>query len=623
MTRDGHIRLLPLHVANKIAAGEVVERPASVLKELVENSIDAGATRIDVSISAGGRKLVEVRDNGCGMARDDALMSLERQATSKIRDVDDIERIDTLGFRGEAIPSIASVSRFTLVTRPADADEATRLVVNAGTLAEVASCGAPPGTRVEVRDLFCNVPARRKFLRAYATEEAHIKNIFAVNAIAHPSVAMSLSIDGREVWRFAENSTLEERIAEIYGPDFPDGLIKVNWPDSTQSGASSVSVHGYVEHPGRQTSFRREQCVFINGRPATANVISYAIRDAYPNRPGDARPTAILFIDLPPEQVDVNVHPAKREVRFRRPSDVRDAISQALASALGMGGPRSVAATGGTGVSPVLAPDESSTGRAHSPSAPPEAPHFIAAPFQMPIQPALHRPESNDAPQLQSQEQLPTAPSVPSSPSSPSLTPPIATAAGPWRWFEFLAQSSTGFLILETDAGLVTVHPQSALERIIYERLLASDAHTASQPLLIPETVQLSPLESAKIDSFHDVLSAQGFQIERFGHNIWKIDAVPQALGASGGVGNAIAAIAHDIAENGGRRGGARWREELVARAAARAVSGTMPRFTPETARQLIDKLAACRMPYVCPRGRPIMIFTSNRELSRKFGLSH
>ena len=167
------------------------------------------------------------------------------------------------------------------------------------------------------------------------------------------------------------------------------------------------------------------------------------------------------------------------------------------------------------------------------------------------------------------------------------------------------------------------MHPQSALERIIYERLLASDAHTASQPLLIPETVQLSPLESAKIDSFHDVLSAQGFQIERFGHNIWKIDAVPQALGASGGVGNAIAAIAHDIAENGGRRGGARWREELVARAAARAVSGTMPRFTPETARQLIDKLAACRMPYVCPRGRPIMIFTSNRELSRKFGLSH
>ena len=170
MTRDGHVRLLPLHVANKIAAGEVVERPASVLKELLENAIDAGATRLDVAIAAGGRKLVSVQDNGCGMSRDDALLSLERQATSKIRDVDDIERIETLGFRGEAIPSIAAVSRFTLTTRPADSEEATRLVVNAGTLAEVASCGAPPGTRVEVRDLFCNVPARRKFLRACATE---------------------------------------------------------------------------------------------------------------------------------------------------------------------------------------------------------------------------------------------------------------------------------------------------------------------------------------------------------------------------------------------------------------------------------------------------------------------
>lgn len=178
MQRDGHIRLLPLHVANKIAAGEVVERPASVLKELMENAIDAGATRIDVVVAAGGRNLVSVRDNGCGMTREDAILSLERQATSKIRDVDDIERIDTLGFRGEAIPSIAAVSRFTLVTRRKDDEAGTRLTVNAGTLAEVAECGAPPGTCVEVRDLFCNVPARRKFLRSYATEEGHIKSVF-------------------------------------------------------------------------------------------------------------------------------------------------------------------------------------------------------------------------------------------------------------------------------------------------------------------------------------------------------------------------------------------------------------------------------------------------------------
>ena len=376
MTRDGHVRLLPLHVANKIAAGEVVERPASVLKELLENAIDAGATRLDVAIAAGGRKLVSVQDNGCGMSRDDALLSLERQATSKIRDVDDIERIETLGFRGEAIPSIAAVSRFTLVTRPADSEEATRLVVNAGTLAEVASCGAPPGTRVEVRDLFCNVPARRKFLRACATEEAHIKNVFAVHALAHPSLALSLTMDGREVWRFAAGATLEDRIRELYGPDFPESLLQVSLEGQT-------SVHGYIERPGRQTSFRREQHIFVNGRPASAPVISYALRDAYPSRPGDARPTAIIFIDLPPDQVDVNVHPAKREVRFRRPADVRDAVFTAITSAFASSASGSAVQT----ALPQPQPETPAPVTAASPA--PFVPEPSAVPFQIPIQPTL------------------------------------------------------------------------------------------------------------------------------------------------------------------------------------------------------------------------------------------
>ena len=199
--RDGHIRVLPLHVANKIAAGEVVERPASVVKELVENAIDAGARTIRITISQGGRKLVAVQDDGCGMTRDDAVLSLERQATSKILDVNDIEEIDTLGFRGEAIPSIASVSRFTITTRRRDSDEGTLVQVNAGELAEVRSAGCPPGTLVEVRDLFCNVPARRKFLRAYVTEENHVKQVFTVHALAHPSIGFSLTVDGRELYR--------------------------------------------------------------------------------------------------------------------------------------------------------------------------------------------------------------------------------------------------------------------------------------------------------------------------------------------------------------------------------------------------------------------------------------
>ncbi len=603
--RDGHVRVLPLHVANKIAAGEVVERPASVVKELVENSLDAGARTVRVAVVQGGRKLVSVQDDGCGMSRDDAVLSLERQATSKILDVGDIEELDTLGFRGEAIPSIASVSRFTLVTRPADAEEATQIVVNAGNLADVSACGAPPGTRVEVRDLFCNVPARKKFLRAYTTEEAHIKEVFAVHALAHPSLAMSLTVDGREVWRFAGGASLEDRIRELYGPDFTENLLSVSFE-------GNVSVHGYVEQPGRQNSFRREQHVFINGRPASSPVISYALKDAYPSRPGDARPTAIIFIDLPPEQVDVNVHPAKREVRFRRPADVRDAISQAIASAFSL-----------------------------PPPSPPPLPHpapILNSPFPVPIQPTPPPREvtplshTDDdltggaailaAEQAQldasTRDNLTGGAAVSAADPTPlDQSSTMETATGPWRWFNFLAQTSTGLILLETDAGLVTIHPQAALERIAYERLLDT-ASAASQPLLIPETVKLTPLESVKIASFVDVLSAQGFQLEPFGDNVWKLDAVPQALGTSG-AGEALAAIAHDIAENGARRGGERWREELVAKAASRAVAGKISRCTPEGAKQLVQQLASCRMPYVCPRGKPTMTFTSNRELSRKF----
>ena len=335
MERDGHIRILPIHVANKIAAGEVVERPASALKELVENAIDAGADRIDITVTAGGRKLVSVRDNGCGMNREDALLSLERQATSKIRDVDDIERIDTLGFRGEAIPSIAAVSRFSLVTRRKKDEAGTRIVVNAGTVAEVAECGTPPGTCVEVRDLFCNVPARRKFLRSYATEESHIRSVFTISALAHPELGFSLTIDGRELHRFAPGSTLEERIAALFGHDFASELLPIRDRVENENGNSAATAHvyGYISRPSPDP-VRREQFIFVNGRPASAPIIAYALKEAYPTGRHESRPSIFLFIDVPPSEVDVNVHPAKREVRFRHPADVKAAIITALTKTL-------------------------------------------------------------------------------------------------------------------------------------------------------------------------------------------------------------------------------------------------------------------------------------------------
>ena len=329
MPLDGHIRLLPVQVANKIAAGEVVERPASAVKELVENALDAGAAHIEVFVTAGGRKLIEVRDDGLGMNRDDALLSIERQATSKLRDVDDIERIATLGFRGEALPSIASVSRFTLATCRRGETVGTELTVIGGRLQDVKDAGVPPGTTVAVRDLFFNVPARRKFLRAYETEQAHIRTVFTLHALAHPETGMLLKADGREIHRLPADSSLEDRVRDLFGAEFVSALRPV---DRTLGG---VRVHGFAGLPTFTRADRTEQYIFVNRRPASAAVIPYALREAYPPLDSDRKPVVLLFVELDPEFVDVNVPPTKKEVRFRRPADVREAIIAAVSGALG------------------------------------------------------------------------------------------------------------------------------------------------------------------------------------------------------------------------------------------------------------------------------------------------
>ena len=599
------MRVLPLHVANKIAAGEVVERPASVVKELVENAIDAGAGRISVSVTQGGRRLVAVQDDGCGMTRDDAVLSLERQATSKILDVSDIEKIDTLGFRGEAIPSIASVSRFTMVTRRADSDEGTRIQVNAGTLAEVCAAGCPAGTLVEVRDLFCNVPARRKFLRAYTTEEGHVRSVFTLHALAHPEIGFSLSVDGRELYRLAPSASRADRVRDIFGAEFLEGLLTV----SGESGA--VRVSGYIERPGRSDPLRHDQYVFVNGRPATAPTIAYALREACPRQVGDRRPAAILFIDLPPSGVDVNVHPTKREVRFRDGAAVRDALITAIKAAI-------------TGCE---ATQGEPTPRAPAPQAEPlrTEPPRIEPP----------RTEPPKAVPLQSVPRQSAAPSVPQ--PAPSVAAPAASAmpapapvpvefaiepdsprSRPWRWFRYLAQSESGYLLIETDAGIVTINPHAARERVAYERLVHADKTPPTvQTLLIPETVQLGPVDFARVRASLETIQKMGFQLEEFGRDTFKVDAVPQLIGAIS-PSSLLSTIARDLADGGVRRG-ERWREELIAKSIARSFAGASQALTEEGAVRLVEDLCSCQMPYVCPRGKPVMIFTSTRELDRKF----
>lgn len=592
--RDGHVRVLPLHVANKIAAGEVVERPASVVKELVENSIDAGAANIRVAITQGGRKLVSVQDDGCGMSRDDAVLSLERQATSKILDVGDIEEIDTLGFRGEAIPSIASVSRFSITTRRHDSDEGTLVVVNAGSLAEVSAAGCPPGTLVEVRDLFCNVPARRKFLRSFPTEEGHVKNVFTVHALAHPAIGFTLTVDGREIYRLAPAATLADRLLDVFGPDFTEKLL----PLGTDPRKTAVRVTGYIERPNLSAPTRREQYVFVNGRPASAPSIAYAVREAYPRHQGDAKPALFLFIDLPPSQVDVNVHPTKREVRFRDNVAVKRAICDAIEHAINIPRP----------VEPQPFNAQPTIAEIHQPT----AEHAATVDVRQPTAGIDDRQTETESGNKQ--------------PAPVEVELPIAAdddGAKPWKWFRFLAATESGYIIIETDSGLVTVNPHAARERIAFERLTDAargGCAALSQQLLIPDAVRLSPIEAARVAAALPDIRAMGFRIEEFGRDTFKVDAVPQILGGMSPA-DVLSTIARDLAEGGTRRG-ERWREELVAKSIARSFAGMSVAVDEKGATKLVEELAACRMPYVCPRGKLTMFFTSTRELDRKFSKS-
>ena len=361
-----------------------------------------------------------------------------------------------------------------------------------------------------------------------------------------------------------------------------------------------MKVTGFLERPGRSSPSRHGQYVFVNGRPAGAACISAALRDAYPRQPGDFRPAAILFITLPPSGVDVNVHPAKREVRFRDNRAVRDAVTSAVRSAILAPNTVQTLATAQPTTQEAEPPAPTTVSPASTPviaPAPPKSPSL--ATFR-----PIAKPDGSLAP-------APVAVEFAIEPDSPR--------SRPWKWFKCLAQSASGYLLVETDSGIVTVNPTAARERIAYERLIDSvGGQSASQALLIPETVQLGPVDFMRIKAALDTIRAMGFRLEEFGRDSYKIDAVPQLVGDAP-AGPILSTIARDLSESGTKRGGERWREEIVAKSVARSFAGASQALTAEGATKLIEELGACRMPYVCPRGKPVMIFTSTRELDRKF----
>src|SRR2546422_10844378 len=338
------IRVLPDHISNLIAAGEVVERPASVAKELVENAIDAGATRIVIDVESGGRRLLKITDDGEGMTRDDAVLAFERHATSKISKAEDLSAIGTLGFRGEALASIASVARVELVTHAEDAAPGTRVAIEGGRMRDVKDAAHPRGTTIAVRDLFFNTPARRKFLRSEATESYHLTNLVTHYALAHPEIAFTLTNNGRETLRVAPAKDLRERAYQIFGTQFLDSLLEVNnavsEPTETSFSLPQIAkVAGFVSAPRERRTSRDAQFLFVNGRFVRDRLIGRALSEGYRSvLPHGVYPVALLFIEVPLEEVDVNVHPAKTEVRFRRAAAVADAVREAVRTGLASAG---------------------------------------------------------------------------------------------------------------------------------------------------------------------------------------------------------------------------------------------------------------------------------------------
>jgi len=585
-----HIQMLPDHVINKIAAGEVIERPASVMKELVENALDSGATQVDVEVVQGGMQLIAVSDNGSGMGRDDALLSIERHATSKIRTAEQVEAVATLGFRGEALSSISAVSRFTLVTRPAGELSGTQIQVSGGKLHDVIDAGCPPGTRIEVRNLFFNVPARRKFLRTEATELAQIRQLFAVYALAHPQAGLTFTSDGREVYNLPGGSTLADRITALYSPSFLSHLRKLEFS------AGGLAVRGFAGLPQTGRKDRSDQYVFINGRPASAPVIYHALNEAYHAVLARGRyPSAFLFIETPPESVDVNVHPAKKEVRFRNPSAVREAVVAAVQKALLL-----------------EAPASEERGPSFDFSAPRPAPRierqheFYSPPAQTPsagIQPVrVVRQEPAVSPE--------------------PVHAPDPEKTSPWKGSRVLGLAGGRYAVLETEDGVVLMDPQAAHERILFEKLIRdlTSGAPARQGLLTPESIELMPAEAEMLRRHLPVLDEMGFGISEFGRDTFMVDALPVHL-QEGSPALLLSGIAQAL-DKGGSAAQATHEalRETVAQAACRIAVKAGDSISVADVERLAADLAKTEMPYTCPHGRPTLIFTSFTELNRKFG---
>jgi DNA mismatch repair protein MutL len=614
------IRLLPETVASQVAAGEVVERPASAVKELIENSIDAGAGKIEIMIRRGGISLVRVTDDGCGMDRDDALLSLERHATSKIRSASDLQAVSTLGFRGEALPSIASVSRFRLSTREPNAIAGTEIVVNGGTIDIVRDSGEAPGTQVEVRSLFYNLPARRKFLRSENTESRNIEHQIHLQAIGHPQIGFTLLRDGRRVLQLPTAATLGDRIRDLYGSELLERLAQFGGTASAK-----IQISGFIGQAGLSRQTRAQQLVFVNGRAIESGIIAAAIREGYHTALMKGQyPVTFLFLDLDPAAVDVNVHPAKREVRFRDPNAVREAIVRYIQQALERGRKEWMEKFRGPGTPPFPVPEKAAADlKLRAEVASPEAsdrelPHLgptlgcevvagaagaAQAPFFEIVGQAARLPE----PHIDSGRDA-------------AVPQRRARHAAPQQ-FQIIGVLNKLYVLMENSNGLVLVDQHAAHERILFEdlRRRMEEQGVPTQKLLLAQTFDLPPRDADWIDRNLSVLQKMGIGIEIFGPNTFKVDSLPAFLNPSDPM-QFMRKVIDDLKSASNSTSAMRLGEEMIAMTVCRhAVKANDELRFPEV-EKLIRDLLACDLPYCCPHGRPTMIQISLTELEKRFG---
>ena len=671
----GKIHVLPEHVANKIAAGEVVERPASVVKELLENSLDAGSTRIKVQIEAGGKRLIQITDNGCGMVRDDALLAFERHATSKIKNVEDLLSVSTLGFRGEALPSIASVSRLHLETRAAEEPTGTIVEINGGKIFKVEEAGLPEGTSITIRDLFFNTPARKKFLKAESTELSHIASLVTHYALAHPDKHFELHSATNAVLVAPPVAGYSERVYQVFGKDTLDQLIAVAamqplahvglpqpppWRREAEEDAGprdpgEMRAHGFVSKPETQKLNRNSIYVFVNGRLIRDRLIQHALTEAYRNiLPPTVYPVVLLFLELPTAEVDVNVHPSKTEVRFRQQTVMHDFVRDSVRAALMKARPvpqfiNEISAH--ASASPSLTPGaqqaaaqlsvaqqsgaQFSEGNAHRFAPDTSESRLLNQPanigdFQLhaPVPPSVSgrfqfdggiQVEGNAAVALARAPQVVPwngcTPPIPDEPEeiNPTLAPVLAS-------LKPLGQIRESFILAVNPEGLWIIDQHVAHERVLFEKILKqrSAEKVESQRMLMPLILELTPAQQAVFTEISDELAGNGFEAEPFGTRSIAIKVAPAGIEACD-----IEHMLHDLLDQISHEEQILNMDTVRARIAASvachaAIKVNMP-LEQNKMEWLLAELAKTDCPMSCPHGRPVVLRYSLKDIQKAF----